>query len=93
VSYCTAHLWIVPAKVEGSWQLGDGELTLKQTYQMLSGSLRRGASNTAIANAKLNGDQITFSIGGLSYSGQVGANSMEGSIGSAGPWKASRLSK
>ncbi len=93
VSYCTAHLWIVPAKVEGSWQLGDGELTLKQTYQMLSGSLRRGASNTAIANAKLNGDQITFSIGGLSYSGQVGGNSMEGATSSAVPWKASRLSK
>ncbi|HWH77673.1 MAG TPA: class I SAM-dependent methyltransferase, partial [Candidatus Binatus sp.] len=34
VSYCTAHLWIVPAKVEGNWQLADGELTLKQTYQM-----------------------------------------------------------
>ena len=24
VSYCTAYLWIVPAKVEGTWQLGDG---------------------------------------------------------------------
>src|SRR4029079_12246972 len=33
VSYCTAYLWIVPAKVEGTWQLGDGTLTLKQTYQ------------------------------------------------------------
>src|SRR4026208_1407704 len=42
VSYCTAHLWIVPAKVEGTWQLGDGTLTLKQTYQVISGSLRRG---------------------------------------------------
>src|SRR6516165_10721588 len=39
VSYCTAYLWIVPAKVEGSWQLPDGELTLTQTYQMISGTL------------------------------------------------------
>src|SRR5580765_1642288 len=30
ISYCTAYLWIVPAKVEGNWQLADGELTLKQ---------------------------------------------------------------
>ena len=93
VSYCTAHLWIVPAKVEGSWQLGDGELTFKQTYQMLSGSLRRGANNTAIANAKLNGDQITFSIGALRYTGRVAGGSMEGTISGGGQWKASQSSK
>jgi len=92
VSYCTAHLWIVPAKVEGSWQLGDGELVLKQTYQMLSGSLRRGANNTPIVNAKLNGDQISFSIGALHYGGRVAGKSMEGTISIGGPWKASQLS-
>ena len=92
VSYCTAHLWIVPAKVEGSWQLGDGELSLKQTYQMLSGSLRRGGSNTPIADAKLNGDQITFSVGASRYTGRVTGSGMEGTISSGGPWKASKLS-
>ena len=30
-SWCTALLWIVPAKVEGTWQLPQGELTLKQS--------------------------------------------------------------
>jgi len=59
----------------------------------LSGSLRRGANNTAIANAKLNADQISFSIGGLSYSGRVGGNSMEGTISGGAPWKASQLGK
>ena len=29
--WCTALLWIVPAKVEGSWKLADGELVLKQS--------------------------------------------------------------
>src|SRR6266403_5806912 len=29
-SYCIAYLWIVPAQVDGVWQLNDGELTLKQ---------------------------------------------------------------
>jgi hypothetical protein len=92
-SYCTAHLWIVPAKAEGSWQLGDGELMLKQTYQMLSGSLRRGANDTPITNGKLNGDQITFNIGSLRYTGKVTGGSMEGTIGGGGQWKASQLSK
>jgi hypothetical protein len=29
-NWCTAHLWIVPAKVEGTWKLPQGELALKQ---------------------------------------------------------------
>ena len=53
VSYCTAYLWIVPAKVEGAWQFGDGTLTLKQTYQTVSGSLNRGGNAVQIANGKL----------------------------------------
>jgi len=89
-SYCTAHLWIVPAKVEGTWQLSDGELTLKQTYQMISGTLKHGGNSTPIANGKLNGDQITFNAGGSVYMGRVAGNSMEGSISSGGNWKATR---
>src|SRR5688500_13084308 len=37
-SWCTALFWIVPAKVEGTWQTEKGPLTLKQTFQMLSGT-------------------------------------------------------
>ena len=40
-SWCTALLWIVPAKVEGTWQMPQGELTLTQEFQMLSGTLGR----------------------------------------------------
>ena len=39
-SWCTALLWIVPAKVAGTHKIPQGELTLKQQYQMLSGTLR-----------------------------------------------------
>jgi SAM-dependent methyltransferase len=93
VSYCTAHLWIVPAKVEGIWQTPQGELTLKQTYQMLSGTLKSGNSSAAIANGKLNGDQITFSAGGVEYSGRVSGNSIEGLAKSSSNWKATRAGK
>ena len=37
--WCTALLWIVPAKVAGKWRLAQGDLTLEQTYQVLSGTL------------------------------------------------------
>ena len=92
-SYCTAYLWIVPAKVEGQWQLADGELTLKQTYQMITGALRRGGKMTPISNGKINGDQITFNAGGPVYTGRVGGSGMEGTISTGGNWQASRGGK
>src|SRR6476620_564600 len=58
-NWCTAHLWIVPAKVAGTWKLPQGELTIKQTFQMISGTLKNGTVVTPI-NGKLNGSQISF---------------------------------
>jgi Methyltransferase domain len=88
--WCTALLWIVPAKVEGAWQLPQGELMLKQTFQMLSGTLQTGNSSSAITNAKMIGDQIVFTAGDNQYTGRVNGNVMEGKSGS-GSWKATRL--
>jgi SAM-dependent methyltransferase len=92
-SYCTAYLWIVPAKVQGTWQLPQGELALKQEFQMISGTLKNGSNVIQIANGKLNGDQITFNAGGSLYTGRVNGNAMEGSTSSGGNWKATRASK
>jgi len=38
-SWCTALFWIVPARAAGTHKLPAGELTLRQRYQMLSGTL------------------------------------------------------
>jgi hypothetical protein len=92
-SYCTAYLWIVPAKAEGTWKLPQGELTLKQTFQMVSGTLKNGANTAQITNGKLHGDQITFTAGGAQYSGSVSGNTMEGSSNPGGSWKAARVGK
>ena len=92
-SYCTALLWIVPAKVEGTWQWSQGELALKQTFQMVSGTLRSGNVSTPVTNGRLNGDQITFTAGGNQYSGYVNGDVMEGNVGSGGSWKATRAGK
>src|SRR5207247_6551650 len=37
--WCTALLWIVPAKVDGTWRTPQGDLTLKQQFQVVSGTL------------------------------------------------------
>ena len=95
-SWCTALFWIVPAKAEGSWRLPQGELTLKQTFQMLSGALKSGSQFTPITNGRLLGDQITFSAGGAEYTGRVSGNAMEGTVKSGGSnskWSATRASR
>ena len=93
--YCTAHLWIVPAKVEGAWQMPQGELALKQTFQMVSGTLKTGGNTVAISNGRLRGDQLSFAAGGSQYTGRVNGNTIEGSVkgGSPGSWSATRGGK
>ena len=89
----TAYMWIVPAKVEGSWQLAQGELALNQTYQNVTGTLRGGGNPVTITNGKLRGDQISFSAGNTEYTGRVNGNDIEGTMrgASAGPWHATRM--
>jgi len=90
-SWCTAHLWIVPAKVDGNWASPQGELTFKQTFQNISGTLKSADAVTPI-NGKLNGDQISFTAGNVTYTGRVNGSSMEGTAGGA-KWNATRTGK
>ena len=87
-SWCVAHLWIVPAKAEGTWKMPQGELTLKQSYQTISGSLKTGNTVTPVTG-KLNGEQITFNAAGTQYSARINGNAMEGNAG-RNPWSATR---
>ena len=54
-SFCKASLWIVPAKVEGTWQMGPSELVLEQKYQAISGRLKTGNVIAPITNGKMSG--------------------------------------
>jgi hypothetical protein len=90
-NWCTAHLWIVPAKVGGTWKLPQGELTIKQTFQMITGTLKTGNTSSQI-NGKLNGDEITFTAGNTKYSGRVNGDSMVGTAG-GNKWSATRAGK
>jgi methyltransferase family protein len=82
VSWCTALLWIIPAKVQGTWKMAEGNLTLNQQFQMLTGTL----GTTPISDAKMRGDQITFTAGGKKYSGRVNGNTIQGE-----GWTASKV--
>jgi hypothetical protein len=70
-SWCTALLWIVPAKAGGTHKLPQGELQLKQEYQMLSGTMRTEGKTIAIANGRVRGEEISFRAGGRDYRGRV----------------------
>ena len=89
-SWCTIMLWIVPAKVAGTWRSPQGDLKLGQDFQNFSGDV----AGTAIENGKLRGEQITFTAGGAQYAGRVIGDTIEGTVKSATgerSWKATRV--
>ena len=88
--WCTAHLWIVPAKVAGTWRLPQGELQLTQEFQHVTGTLQTGGAAQPIVNGKLQGELITFVVGGTEYSGRVTGDTMELKGGGGGPLRATR---
>ena len=79
-TWCTSLLWVVPAKVEGTWRLADGErsLRLAQTFQMVSGTLRTETAAIPIEDGRLRGTQIRFRAGDTRYSGSVDGATMTG---------------
>jgi SAM-dependent methyltransferase len=94
--FCQAYLWIVPAKVEGKWQIGEGKLELKQKYQRITGTLRSGNVVAPISNGRLKGNEIAFTAKGTRYAGRVDGDAMEGSGKTRGketPWRATREGK
>jgi len=87
-SWCTALLWIVPAKVEGTWRVGANTLALKQEFQMVTGTL----GSMPISGGRLRGEEIMFTVGEATYTGRVDGNAMKGTIkgGSGGTFTATR---
>ena len=87
-SWCSALLWIVPAKVEGTWKMPQGDLQLHQQFQMLTGSL----GSQPISDAKMRGEEITFKAGGATYTGHVTGKTMSGAVqgGNGSQWTATR---
>jgi precorrin-6B methylase 2 len=87
-AWCTALLVVVPARVEGTWQSGDAQLTLRQDYQFVKGTL--GSQNVT---GQLRGAHITLKSANTEYSGEVLADRITGTATADGrqtPWTAVR---
>ncbi len=78
-SYCRAYLWIVPAKVQGTWKFDGGELQLGQSFQMVTGTLKTGDRATLV-KGRVNGDEIKLTAGNVQYVGRVNGNAIEGAM-------------
>ncbi len=79
-SWNQAHLWIIPAKVEGVWKTGSGELRLTQKYQMLEGTYNSGGKESRIREGRMKGDIITLTVDDRIYTGRVQGNKIVGNI-------------
>ena len=75
-SYCTALLWIVPAKVAATYKTPHGELILKQEFQLLSGTLNSGGK-TAVVVGRVRGEDITFTTEGREYRARLKGGNLE----------------
>jgi precorrin-6B methylase 2 len=92
-TWCTALLWIVPAKIEGKWQTAGGELTIVQTFQQVAGTLQKNGASAAITDGRLRGAELSMTIDGAQYAGRVTGNTIMGTVTTAGKtvhWAATR---
>ena len=88
--YRTAYLWIVPARVDGTWALRDANgatttVNLTQTFQKLSGEVVSGAPKQPLVGATLRGDQLRFAFNDdkgvtRSFTGTVRGNELAGTL-------------
>ena len=65
----TAYLWIVPAKVEGTWRWSQPgsdtksyELSLRQQFQKVDGAVKIDGKAAQLRDVTLSGDQLSFSV-------------------------------
>jgi SAM-dependent methyltransferase len=99
----TAYLWIVPAKVEGNWRLDLAgaspvryEVEFRQRYQVLEGQARNGAKVLSVRDAKVRGEEVTFTLGDGSaaraFTGKLAGDRLEGTSkgSSEAKWTATR---
>ena len=78
-SWCEVLLWIVPAKVHGTWTWPNGRLQLTQEYQTVQGTATiSGEPAHTVTKGRMNGEELTFIAGGQIYQGKVKGNRIEG---------------
>ena len=77
-SWCEAMLYIVPARVQGAWKLQGGTLDLQQEYQKVTGAMTTGETTVPVENGVVRGDEISFTVAGVLYTGRINGDRIEG---------------
>lgn len=101
------YLWIVPAKVAGSWRVQLAvagkpqtyDISFEQKYQQVSGTARVNGRPVKVEGAKLRGDELTFvlsaEVNGAAvkheFSGRVSGETMVGQVALSGSRMAARV--
>ena len=65
-----------PAKVEGTWQLGEQEMELQQQFQRFTGQLRYEGRLLAIEQGRIHGTELSFQLNNRRYTGSVEEQTM-----------------
>ena len=93
ITWCTAYLYYVPARVSGTWRLPTGEVRFEQDFQTLSGTYTGKDGRTSSVQGSVLGRRIRFTAGLDTFEGSVRGNQMGGkaSGGLSGTWKGIRV--
>ena len=92
------HFWIVPARVEGKWQVRDGNrafnLTINQTYQQFQGMASADGRTVPLRNTRLRAANIEFTVDldgqAATLRGIVNGDRMQGRSSAGTEWIATR---
>jgi len=92
-TWCSAYLYIVPARLEGTWKLPAGELRLTQNVQQVTGTLVQPGGKQVSVDGTVSGDRVRFRTALDVYTGRVQGKRMSGEVSGAsgGHWSATRL--
>jgi hypothetical protein len=92
-SWCEVLLWIVPAKVAGTWSTPAGPMTLTQEYQMVQGTITIDGQQHQVQEGRLRGEDLTFRVNDVRYKARVSGKAMAGTLTTPKgelPWTATR---
>lgn len=95
IEFRSAYMWIVPAKVEGTWTLREQgsnaqySLNLSQRFQRVSGEIAAGGAKQPLVGATLRGDAIRFAFNDdkgvtRTLTGTIRGNEISGVLKGAG---------
>jgi hypothetical protein len=75
-SWCNALFWIVPAKVAGNWKVPQGDLALKQSFQMVTGTLTAGGKTVPV-EGRVRGEDVELTAGGKTLHGRMNGKTLQ----------------